>query len=395
MPDGYTAPSGQTSGSKEPPKTAGQILKYRNNFVEMGLRKVVEAVNGVFIHGIGSAFDQLQGWANDVGDGMQKLGKLITGIDFTQTPDEVWRDIVGVFIKPLNAFADLVGGLINSIHIPILDPTKILNLPGLFSDVQAGWKNAFDKWFGGTSGTGTVAEFTYVIESIKDAVINGFNVVTFTSDTVNWTVPAHAEMTAVMIGGGQNGSAVTTAIGGLHGSFAAMPIDLTGITALDFQVGTAGNRSTIRVHNTTPHTGAIVAQSPVAGAAGGIAGTFGLTPTNSVPGSGGNGGSSGGGATPGTPGDPSGLASGGNGGASGFFGSSGGAGGSVSAGSQVKCGGGGGGGGGGASSAGNTGGNGGAGGYPGGGGGGRGAGFGAASGSNGPGAPGVIWIFYR
>lgn len=391
-PAGYTQPSGQVSGGKEPPKTTGQILNYRSNFIEMGLRKVVEAVNGVFVHGIGDAFDQLKDWADGVGDGLQKLGTLVTGIDFNQTPGEVWGDIVDVFVKPLNAFADLVGGLINSIHIPILDPTKILNLPALFTNFDDTLKGIFNGWFG-SGATGTVAEVTYTIEAIKDAVINGYTVTTFTSDSTGWTIPPHAEMTAVLIGGGQNGAFT----GGLHGSFVAMPLDLTGFTALDIQIGTAGNRSCIREAAVTPHTGTLLSQSPVHGSDGGIAGTFGLTPTNSIPGSGGNGGAAGpSSATAGTPGQASGLALGGSGGGVGPAGGNGGAGGSVSAGSQVKCGGGGGGGGGGANVVLNGGGWGGAGGYPGGAGGGGGLGWGGGpNGANGPGAPGVIWLFYR
>lgn len=326
-----------------------------------------------FAGGWGGLLSGILGAGNNALNAITQIGTLIWKVGGSLIDD------VGDFINA--ALSNAATALTNS----------GLSLAGL----ESALKGAFDAWFGGSSGTGTVAEFTYTIESIKDAVINGYTVTTFTSNTAGWAVPSHAEMSAVMIGGGQNGSAVTTAVGGLHGSFAAMPIDLTGITSLDIQVGTAGNRSTVRVANVTPHTGTVVSQSPAAGASGGIAGTFGLTPTNSVPGSGGNGGSSGGGGSAGTAGQPSGLALGGNGGSFGFFGGDGGDGGAVSAGSQVKCGGGGGGGGGGASSAGNTGGDGGAGGYPGGGGGGRGSGFGAASGSNGPGAPGVVWLFYR
>lgn len=290
-----------------------------------------------------------------------------------------------------NFFGKLIGGFLDPFQVPILDRSKILNLPDLFDDVVAGFKGAFDGWFGGSSGAGTVAEFTYTFESIKDAVINGFTVTTFTSDTAAWSVPMHAEMTAVMISGGMNGSSVT---GGAHGSFLATPIDLTGITSLDIQIGTAGNLSYVREAHGTPHTGAIVAQSATQGSAGGIAGSFGLTASSSQPGSGGNGSPTS--STSGLPGEPSALAAGGTGGASGTFGQPGTAGGAVSAGSQIKCGGGGGGGGGGATFAGNFSGAGGAGGYPGGGGGGRGTVAGGGfPGAVGPGAPGVVWLFYR
>lgn len=258
------------------------------------------------------------------------------------------------------------------------------------------FKAIFNGWFGGSSGTGTEAEVTYVIETIKDAVINGYTVSTFTSDTAAWPVPTLVECTAVLIGGGESGSGGT---GGLDGSFLATPIDLTGITSLDIQIGTAGNLSYVREANGTPHTGAVIAQSPMHGSVGGSAaqgGIFGLTPTNSLPGSGGNGGFGGSGGTDATPGEDSALATGGARGAPGNFGAPGQPGGSVSAGSQIKCGGAGGGGGGQAIVVLNGGGDGGAGGYPGGGGGGRGAGWGGGpNGSVGPGAPGVVWLVYK
>jgi len=312
--------------------------------------------------------------------------------------------ILGAGNNALNAITQ-IGTLIWTVGGSIIDDvgdfinaavsnagTALTNAGLSLAGLESALKGAFDAWFGGSAGTGTVAEFTYTIEAIKDAVINGFTVTTFTSDTAAWPVPVHAECTAVMISGGQNGSGTT---GGLHGSFLATPIDLTGVTALDVKIGTAGNLSYIREANGTAHTGAVISQSASHGSGGGIAGTFGLTETTSLPGSGGDGGPATNG-TFGEAGDSSALAAGGAGGASGIFGRDGQPGGSVSAGSQIKCGGGGGGGGGGGYAPFNSGGDGGAGGYPGGAGGGRGAVTGGATaGSSGPGAPGVIWLFYR
>lgn len=346
-----------------------------------------------------SVRDSAQAGGNPINKALSALGQLfnlptpqsiVDGI--TAGASAIWDAATDIFIKPLNKFANLIGGFLDGLQIPILDPSKILNLPGLFDDVIDGFTGIFNGWFGG-GGTGTAAEVTYTIEAIKDAVINGFTVVTIVSDTVAWAVPAHAEFIAVMIGGGQTG---TTSIGGLHGSYSATPVDLTGITALDIQVGTAGNVSVIREAAGTAHTGPVVVQSPVHGGPGGIATNFGFTPTTSLPGSGGNAGVSGTSNTSGLPGQSSALAVGGTGGSQGLSGGDGGPGGSVSAGAQVKCGGAGGGGGGGASGAVGSGGDGGAGGYPGGGGGGRALGWsGGPNGAAGPGAPGVVWLFYR
>lgn len=393
IPSGPVHPGRQQA---ERPTSAQHMFAFGSQMIEQFLRRVVQAVVGIFIPGGGSAFNQLASWANGINSGLQDFATLFTGIDFSQTPGEVWADVIDVFVSPLEKFAELVGGFVSAFRIPILDPTKILNLPGLFADVTAGFKGAFDKWFGGTSGTGTVAEFEYVIESIRDAVINGYLVTAFTSDAVAWPVASAVDWNAALIGGGQNATGGT---GGLHGSFIARPLDMAGVTAIDVQIGTAGNLTTIRVAATPPHTGAILAQSAPHGTSGGVAlqgGLYGLSPTNSLPGSGGDGGSGGPGGTEATPGENSALATGGARGAAGNFGANGQPGGSVSAGSQIKCGGAGGGGGGRANVVLNGGGDGGAGGYPGGGGGGRGAGWGGGpNGLLGPGAPGVAFVMRK
>lgn len=273
------------------------------------------------------------------------------------------------------------------------------------ADQIAGFVNIWNGWFG-SGGTGTPAQTQYVIESIKDAVINGYTVHTITSDEANWAVPPHTEFNVILIGGGQNGggggsswggSLAAGGSGGLNGSYIAQAVDLTGITALDTKIGTAGNKSYMRVANTTtPHTGTIIAQSPAAGSPGGIAATFGYTTTTSTPGSGGAGEGGGTGHAAGQPGVSTPAATGGAvGGNNGVYGLPGGTGGNVSAGATTKCGGAGGGGGGTAVFAFNTGGSGGAGGYPGGGGGGGGCGLNVSGAGGGPGAVGVVWYYYR
>ncbi|WP_349318852.1 hypothetical protein [Mycolicibacterium canariasense] len=298
-----------------------------------------------------------------------------------------------------NRFGRLIGGLLDPFQVPILDPSKILNLPGLFENVVDIATGIFNGWFGG-GGSGTAAEVTYTIEKIKDAVINGYNVHVVTSDEVNWVVPSPlpAEFNIGAFSGGQDGNGGSSGggnggAGGLHGSYVVNRVDLTGIAALDTRIGTAGNLSYVRVHNATPHTGAVVAQSAAHGSPGGMSTPLGYSPSASIPGSGGKGSDYNTGN--GTAGSPSLLAAGGARGATGIFGSSGQPGDSVSAGAAVKCGGGGGGGGGAASVALNTGGKGGAGGYPGGGGGGGGASNGAAAGGGGPGAPGMVIYYYK
>ena len=257
-------------------------------------------------------------------------------------------------------------------------------------------------WFG-TGGDGSAPQVIYTIETIKDAVLNGYQVHAFTSSEVGWAVPAHTEFHALLMsggqpggGGGSGGNGTPGGTGGLDGSYLAQVLDLTGVTALDVAVATAGNRSYVRVANVTPHTGTQLAISPPHGAPGSIATTFGYAPSTSAPGKGGTGGAVNG--TVSTNGGSSAIAAGGVGGGWNGFGVGlpGGDGGSVSAGASTKCGGGGGGGGGGSHGVFQGGGAGGNGGYPGGGGGGGGAGaFPAPGGGGGAGAPGVVWGYWK
>lgn len=263
----------------------------------------------------------------------------------------------------------------------------------------------YNKWFGRSDGTGSTTQTEQAIESIKDAVLNGYTVHTITANETNWPVPTHTECIGITIGGGVNGLSGTNGgstigrEGGASGSFIAQPLNLTGITALDTQIGTAGNKSYIRQANTTtPHTGTLILESPTAGSVGGIATPLGYTLTTSTPGKGGNGGGMGTGRDLPTAGESSAVAAGGApGGNNGVWGTPGQPGGSVSAGALTKCGGAGGGGGGAAVQTLNTGGAGGDGGYPGGGGGAGGNCNGTTNqvGAGGAGAIGVVWILTR
>ncbi|AER47678.1 minor tail protein [Mycobacterium phage Dori] len=366
---------------------------------------------------------------------------LVSGLAGTVAELNQIRDILaGLVVTPINSaiqdikdwWTSITGKTQNLTSAGKLDASNLVGqvakdavegLTDLADDVVGGFKGIFDTWFGGNSGTGAPAEVAQTIEAIKDAVISGYTVSTFTSSETSWDVPEGiVEMIAVVVGGGQNGQAgfsndgTTVRPGGLHGSYLAQTLDVSTLpAALDIAVGTAGQKSFVREANGS-HTGAVIVESPAHGSAGGIATVFGLSQTNSAPGNGGAGGMcynsadppEGHSPTPGAAGGASGLAAGGSGGSAAPGGSSGGAtggnggpGGSVSAGALTKCGGGGGGGGGGGRTylfTGGKGGQGGPGGYPGGAGGAGGNGdsvLGGAGGSGGPGAAGVVWLFYR
>lgn len=258
-------------------------------------------------------------------------------------------------------------------------------------------EGTFNGWFGSGS-VGDPAEVQYTIETIKDAVLSGYTVVSKTTlGSGTWTKPSGITELIVICGGGgangSDGSGSNGGAGGIGGGYVAQQLDPSTVTStVSYTVGAAGTPTTF---------GGYVTSVP---GAGGISTQFGYTPTNSSPGSGGAGGgdsSTNNQNKPGTAGTGSALATGGTAGtgsSGGGSGGPGGAGGSVSAGSLTKCGGGGGGGGGAGYLAGNSGGAGGAGGYPGGGGGGGGGkntGLGGSVGAGGPGAAGVLWIYYK
>lgn len=102
---------------QDPPKTANQFDLFRGNFLEMLLRKVVEAVNGVFVHGIGGAFDQLRDWATDLwnaaSDAMDMLRRLLTRIG-AATSDAI-EDAVDWAGDAIKGTANTLGGLMDKL----------------------------------------------------------------------------------------------------------------------------------------------------------------------------------------------------------------------------------------------------------------------------------------
>lgn len=289
---------------------------------------------------------------------------------------------------------------------------SVEGLVSLGNNVVDGFKAITNGWSGGTSATGTPTEVQETLETIKQAVINGYTVDTITSSSSyakpNTTI---SELVIIAIGGGNSGfggsSGTTTTggapgAGGVNGGFLKVNLDPTTISwPVPVTIGTAGNETSFGSYVGTVSGG------------GGIQGDFGYLATSSTPGSGGTGGTGGyktgtsaNYGTRGATGGSSAAASGGAGGlATVLPASTGTAGDAVSAGAETKCGGAGGGGGGGGNPTGTLaqakGGNGAAGGYPGGGGGGAGGGAGfntggvGGGGTGGVGATGVLWVFWK
>lgn len=125
----------EQGGGLTRPFTPQQLQEFGKGFVEQFIARVVLAVVGTLIPGV-SSFDQLREWAERlpiIGDIIRIInevfGGIFGGIDFNHppTPEQVWQNVVNTLIKPLNAFAELIGGLIPSWHIPGLDASKIIS----------------------------------------------------------------------------------------------------------------------------------------------------------------------------------------------------------------------------------------------------------------------------
>jgi hypothetical protein len=90
------------------------------------------------------------------------------------------------------------------------------NIPAIsVPDLIGGFAAIWNEWFDRSDGSGSVPELTYTIGAIKDAVINGYNVIGFSTSVAGYVVPMHVEARAILVGGGQNGLSGST--GGRRG----------------------------------------------------------------------------------------------------------------------------------------------------------------------------------
>lgn len=114
-----------------------QILDQWREFIEKQLVQLIKEVTKLdlsspenFVVSLGSLI--ISGSRDVINIINTVFGNIFGGVDFGNppSPEDIWKLVVNNLIKPLNAFAQLIGGLIPGGLIPGLDASKIIS--GLF-----------------------------------------------------------------------------------------------------------------------------------------------------------------------------------------------------------------------------------------------------------------------
>lgn len=174
-----------------------------NNNIVGGIQDIISTIVGALTglpspgalledlaEGIGDLFNTANDAFAKATDALQDLGTLLFGIDLSQTPAQVWADVVDAFVSPLEKFVGLVGGFIDSLQIPVLDPTKILNLPGLFTD----FGNTIEGFFQALTGQSGATSYVDPVEALS-----------YLADQVSGTAQAVAQLQAANEGAENSG----------------------------------------------------------------------------------------------------------------------------------------------------------------------------------------------
>lgn len=145
-PPGFTAPSGVANpSSKSPPMTSAQIAAIQKGMQENNLQQVVQATTGAYIPGNGSAFDQLEVWANSLDNGAQNIENLVSSL--LGIPSSAWDG--------LNEMLDQVESWARQID-------------GGIQQILTWWNSLINGLLGSSSGgTGTVYDLTTWLQNAE------------------------------------------------------------------------------------------------------------------------------------------------------------------------------------------------------------------------------------
>ncbi|WPH57650.1 hypothetical protein [Mycobacterium phage WXIN] len=131
-PKGYVTPATSATPDKAPISSA-EILSLRGNFLEMILRRVVEALDGAFFPGLGDAFDQLVAFGAKLNAIFSNLASLFgipdADLDGDIDVHDVWAAVVATFIQPLLDLFGAIGEGLNAILGPIFGGIDFNDLP--------------------------------------------------------------------------------------------------------------------------------------------------------------------------------------------------------------------------------------------------------------------------
>lgn len=192
--------------------------------------------------------------------------------------------ITGGDVAPLNGLSEAAWR--QQINDQKLAGYRTGGFSNLFTGIMSGIVNG---WFGGNGTVGDPQEVQYTVESIKQAIINGYTVDTIVTSG-SYTVPQCTELGVILIGGGENGQngrlGNGRALGGRGGGYTTLMLDAPALVGktLSVTIGASGSATTVKDGSTT-----LLSVSP--GYEGGIStGVWGFGPTTSGPGAGGEGG---------------------------------------------------------------------------------------------------------
>lgn len=147
-------------------------IDYHPNGPVVNLQAFIDAIRNFLTETIFPIIKDLTGIdLNKLFDVLNFFGSILGGLnpfdDVLPSIAEVWKNIVTLFINPLGFFANLVGGFITQLQIPILDPSKILGLPAALFNVQKMIDDTVSTWTGIISAGNPITAFFNAIFGIN------------------------------------------------------------------------------------------------------------------------------------------------------------------------------------------------------------------------------------
>jgi hypothetical protein len=166
-PPGFSAPSSAANPAKvSPPMTSAQIASLQSALQDNNIAQIVQAVTGAYAPSGGTAFSQLESWANgiygDISGYVESLASSLTGIETA-----AWNDITDVFTDVENWAKQLFGS---------------------FQQLQTWWNSLINGLLGSSGGgTGTVYDLTLWLQNAETNAANAWTAIEDFLHTGDWS----------------------------------------------------------------------------------------------------------------------------------------------------------------------------------------------------------------